>query len=140
MNIWIPVLVAIVAGVAGLGGSLIGGWLNRPKTRADAVKLLTDAAVQQVNEMQEETARMRSEAVEARTEAADARRETREARAEVREIRRELTEVRNAFEELVDYTRQIIRRIHDPGVSHERLRETVPHELPAWPQRNGHRL
>jgi chromosome segregation ATPase len=133
VNTWIPLIAAIVGagGVAGFGGSIVGGLLQRPKTKAEATKLLTDAAQQLVNEMQEEAIRMRSEVVEARTEATDARRETREARAEVRELGRELTEVKSAFEELVAYARRVIRSIHEPGQTLDRLRQTVPRELPT---------
>jgi hypothetical protein len=65
---WLQLLAAVLGGggLAGIGTSLLTGWLNRPKTRADAVKLLTEAAVQQVNEMQEEVASARAELAEAR--------------------------------------------------------------------------
>jgi ammonia channel protein AmtB len=68
VNSWWLLAGAILGtgGIAGVVGSLLTGLVNRPKVRADAVKLLTDAAVQQVNEMQEETARMRAEVLEAR--------------------------------------------------------------------------
>jgi hypothetical protein len=56
VNAW-QTLAAVLGGggVAGLLGSLLTGLLNRPKVRADAVSLLTDAALKQVNELQERT-------------------------------------------------------------------------------------
>lgn len=65
---WIALIAAVVGGggIAGFGGSLIAGLTQRPRVKADAVKLLTDAAVQQVNEMQEEVASARAEVAEAR--------------------------------------------------------------------------
>lgn len=74
---------------------------------------------------------------EIRADAAEARREAHEARAQVREMGRELTEVKSAFDELVAYARRVVRSIHEPGQSIEHLRETVPPELPRWPERNG---
>jgi hypothetical protein len=56
MNAW-QTIAAILGGggVAGFLGSLLTGLLQRPKVRADAVSLLTDAALRQVNELQERT-------------------------------------------------------------------------------------
>ncbi|MEV1321946.1 hypothetical protein AB0J14_38360 [Micromonospora arborensis] len=53
-------------GLAGVIGTLITGMLTRPKTRADAVSLLTDSAIKQVNELQERTAQAEREAAQAR--------------------------------------------------------------------------
>jgi hypothetical protein len=79
VSTWVPLVAAIVGagGMAGLGGSIIGGLMQRPKTKADAVKVLTDAAQQLVNEMQEEARAARAEAVEARAEVAAARKDVR---------------------------------------------------------------
>lgn len=56
MNAWQTVAAILGGGgVAGFLGSLLTGLLNRPKTRAEAVSVLTDAALRQVNELQERT-------------------------------------------------------------------------------------
>lgn len=111
---WIAIIAAIVGGggIAGFGGSLIAGLVQRPKVKADAVKLLTDAAVQQVNEMQEEVA-------SARAEVAEARRHVRMLTAEVDACMRRLREWRAA--------------ILSPAATLPRLREMVDLE----PGHNG---
>nr|WP_146218377.1 hypothetical protein [Micromonospora acroterricola] len=69
--------------MAGIITTLVGGLFNRPRTRADAVSLLTDSALKQVNELQERTAEAEREAVAARAEAAQARQQMRELTGEI---------------------------------------------------------
>ncbi|WP_433651021.1 hypothetical protein ACQP2C_32430 [Micromonospora zamorensis] len=83
-NVW-AVLAACAGGggLAGVIGTLITGMLTRPKTRADAVSLLTDSAIKQVNELQERTAEAEREALAARNELAAARAQMRELTGEI---------------------------------------------------------
>lgn len=98
MNWWQTLASVIVAGGgAGLLGSLISGVLQRPKVRADAVSLLTDAALRQVNELQERTAQAEQEATAARNEAAAARRQVHLLTAEIDECMRKLRQWRAAI-------------------------------------------
>jgi hypothetical protein len=71
VSTWLPVIAAAIGagGVSGIVGSLMAGLFARPKTKADAVSVLTDAALKQVNELQEQTAEARKEAAAARTDA-----------------------------------------------------------------------
>lgn len=74
MSTWAAILSAAGAGaLTGVGGAVVTGILQRPKARADAVGVLTDAALKQVNELQERTAQAEHEATAARNEAAAAR-------------------------------------------------------------------
>ncbi|WP_416906202.1 hypothetical protein [Micromonospora echinospora] len=57
--------------------------LQRPKVRADAVALLTDSALKQVNELQERTAEAEREATATRNELAQARQKIRELTADI---------------------------------------------------------
>lgn len=72
---WMQLLAASLGGggLAGIGGSLLTGLMTRPKVRADAVSLLTDSAIKQVNELQERTAAAENRAAEAERTADDAR-------------------------------------------------------------------
>ncbi|WP_371409724.1 hypothetical protein OG423_14055 [Micromonospora zamorensis] len=115
-NVW-AVLAACAGGggLAGVIGTLITGMLTRPKTRADAVALLTDSAIQQVNELQERTA-------EAEREAKAARDELRQTRDEMREKMRELTgEIDAAVATLRTWRSAIL----SPGIEIEHLRAMV---------------
>ncbi|MFD6771111.1 hypothetical protein ACFWC6_33380 [Micromonospora chalcea] len=83
-NVWALVAAAVGGGgLAGVVTTIIAGVLARPKTRADAVKVLTDSALAQVNELQERTAEAEREAVAARAEAAQARQQMRELSGEI---------------------------------------------------------
>lgn len=84
-----------------------------------------------------EQASVLSWAKDLREEATAARREANEARAQLRVVNQELTAVEGRCDELVDYLGRVLRWIHDPAIEPERLREMVPRELPAWPERNG---
>lgn len=83
-NVWALLAAAVGGGgLAGVVTTLISGVLNRPKTRADAVALLTDSALKQVNELQERTAEAEKEALAARNELAQARQQMRELTGEI---------------------------------------------------------
>lgn len=79
------ILAAILSasGISGILSSLITVLSARPKTRADAFTQLTDAALRQVNELQERTQEAEKEATAARQEVAEARRQVRLLTAEV---------------------------------------------------------
>jgi uncharacterized coiled-coil DUF342 family protein len=72
-------------GLAGVVTTLISAMVSRPKTRADAVALLTDSALQQVNELQERTKEAEEEAKAARDELVQTRRHMREQMRELNE-------------------------------------------------------
>ncbi|XTZ17036.1 hypothetical protein ACQSSU_06565 [Micromonospora echinospora] len=84
MNVW-EMLAAggAVGGIAGIITTLVGGMLQRPRVRADAVALLTDSALKQVNELQERTAEAEREATATRNELAQARQKIRELTADI---------------------------------------------------------
>lgn len=69
MSTWLPVVAAAIGagGVSGVVGSLATGLFARPKTKADAVSVLTDAALKQVNELQERTTQAEAAADSATT-------------------------------------------------------------------------
>jgi outer membrane murein-binding lipoprotein Lpp len=120
-NVW-GLLAAAVGGggLAGVATTLISGVLNRPKTRADAVALLTGSAIQQVNELQERTAEAEREAKAARTEAAQARQQMRELTGEIDAAVATLRTWRSAILEPVSLDaalrlEQLRAMVRDPG-------------------------
>lgn len=127
MNTW-QTIAAILGGggIAGLLGSLFTGLVNRPKVRAEAVSLLTDAALKQVNELQERTTEAEQAAVGARKEATEAHAEAAAAR---RQIALLTAEVETAVRKLRHWRDAILR----PQVTIEELREMVSTE----PGHNG---
>lgn len=76
-------------------------------------------------------------AKELRADAADARRESREARTEAEGANLQARVARGQLREIVSYLGWVLRTIHAPGMTLERLRETVPPDLPPLPDRNG---
>jgi chromosome segregation ATPase len=127
VNAWQTVAAILGGGgVAGFLGSLLTGLLNRPKVRAEAVSLLTDAALKQVNELQERTTEAEQAAVSARREAA-------EARAEAAAARRHVAVLSAEVEACVARLRQWRNAILRPSVTIEELREMVA----AEPGQNG---
>ncbi len=83
-DVWALLSAAVGGGgLAGVVGTLITGMMGRPKTRADAVALLTDSALKQVNELQERTAEAEREALAARNDLAQARQQMRELMGEI---------------------------------------------------------
>lgn len=85
MNWWQTLASLILGGGgAGVAGSLLKDLVQRPKTKAEAVLTLTDAAKRLVDELQEEVTAARKETAAARIETAAARDETAEARRHVR--------------------------------------------------------
>ncbi|WP_194821317.1 hypothetical protein [Micromonospora sp. S-DT3-3-22] len=116
---WALLAAAVSSGgVAGVVTTLIAGLLNRPQVKADAakagadaVKVLTDTALAQVNELQERTAEAEREAVAARAEAAEARRQMRELSGEI--------------DAAVATLRSWRAAILNPGVDLEQLRAMV---------------
>ncbi len=121
MNTWVTILCALGTGaLSGVGGALIAGAFSRPKTRADAVGVLTDAALKQVNELQERTAQAEKEATAARDEATAARQQVHLLTVEVEECMHILRTWRAA--------------IIAPDATVESLREMVAQHSPngAW--------
>lgn len=110
---WMLILGTIIGagGISGIASSLLTGLVQRPKLRADVVSQLTDAALRQVNELQERTAEAEREATAARIEVAETRRQVRLLSAEVEACMARLRAWRLA--------------ILDPGATVERLRVMV---------------
>jgi len=79
MNVWWQFLAAGIGGggLAGVATALVAGLLQRPKVRADAVAMLTESALKQVNELQERTAEAEREATAARNDLTQARQQIR---------------------------------------------------------------
>lgn len=102
-------------GLAGVVTTLIGGMLARPKTRADAVALLTDSALKQVNELQERTAEAEREALAARNDLAQARRQMRELTGEIDAAVATLRTWRSAILSTPGVPEPLLLMVRDPG-------------------------
>lgn len=115
-NVW-AVLAACAGGggLAGVIGTLITGMLTRPKTRADAVSLLTDSAIKQVNELQERTAEAEREAVAARAELAVARQQMRVLTGEIDAAVMTLRTWRSAILSTPGVPEPLLLMVRDPG-------------------------
>ncbi|MBM0275314.1 hypothetical protein [Micromonospora tarensis] len=115
-NLWALLAAAVGGGgLAGVVTTLIAGILARPKTRADAVSLLTDSALKQVNELQERTAEAEREAVAARAEAAQARQQMRELTGEIDAAVATLRTWRSAILSPGVEVEQLRAMVRDPG-------------------------
>ena len=111
-------LLAAAVGGGGLAGvvtTLIGGILARPRTRADAVALLTDSALKQVNELQERTAEAEREALAARNDLAQARRQMRELTGEIDAAVATLRTWRSAILSTPGVPEPLLLMVRDPG-------------------------
>ncbi|MEU7972147.1 hypothetical protein AB0B48_08895 [Micromonospora sp. NPDC049089] len=115
-NVW-AVLAACAGGggLAGVIGTLITGMLTRPKTRADAVSLLTDSALRQVNELQERTAEAEREALAARNELAAARAQVRVLAEEIDAAVATLRTWRSAILSTPGVPEPLLLMVRDPG-------------------------
>ena len=115
-NLW-GLLAAAVGGggLAGVVTTLIGGILARPRTRADAVALLTDSALKQVNELQERTAEAEREALAARNDLAQARRQMRELTGEIDAAVATLRTWRSAILSTPGVPEPLLLMVRDPG-------------------------
>ncbi|MFI6238329.1 hypothetical protein ACIBEF_00455 [Micromonospora sp. NPDC050795] len=116
MTGWALVLTCVSGGgVAGIITTLVGGLFNRPKTRADAVALLTDSALKQVNELQERTSEAEREALAARNELAKARQQMRELAGEIDAAVATLRTWRSAILTPGIELEQLRAMVRDPG-------------------------
>ena len=115
-NVW-AVLAACAGGggLAGVIGTLITGMLTRPKTRADAVSLLTDSALRQVNELQERTAEAEREALAARNDLAQARQQMRVLTGEIDAAVMTLRSWRSAILSTPGVPEPLLLMVRDPG-------------------------
>jgi chromosome segregation ATPase len=108
---------------AGLGGggmaTMVNAVAKRRSRRVDAAGRFSDSNLKWVEQFQEETREARQDATEARREAAEARREATNAHREMRAVREEA-------EALAGRLAALIRLIHDPYMSLDRLRAMVP--------------
>lgn len=102
-------------GLAGVVTTLIAGVLARPKTRADAVAMLTDSALKQVNELQERTAEAEREALAARNDLALARKQMRELTGEIDAAVATLRSWRSAILAPGVDLEQLRAMVRDPG-------------------------
>lgn len=102
-------------GLAGVIGTLITGMLTRPKTRADAVSLLTDSAIKQVNELQERTAEAEREALAARNELAAARAQMRVLTGEIDAAVMTLRSWRSTILSTPGVPEPLLLMVRDPG-------------------------
>ncbi|WP_432050324.1 hypothetical protein [Verrucosispora sp. NA02020] len=115
-NVWALLAAAVGGGgLAGVVTTLIAGMLARPKTRADAVKVLTDSALQQVNELQERTAEAEREASAARAEVAETRRQMRELAGEIDAAVATLRTWRAAILSTPGVPEPLLVMVRDPG-------------------------
>lgn len=111
---WIT-LVSVAIGSGGLFSlvwAIVLPLIRRPAIKAEATERLTDAAMAQVDQLQERVN-------EAEKAAKEAREEAEATRQQVRAIRRECAD-------LAERMAQLARWIHQPEMSLERLRAMVP--------------
>jgi hypothetical protein len=113
MNSWWQLALAGLGGggLAGIATSIIAGLWQRPKVKADVMSILTDAALKQVNELQERAERAEERLSEAER-AAD-------------ETRRKLRLASNELDDLLATVRSWRSAILAPSADLERLREMV---------------
>lgn len=118
-DIWALVGAAVGGGgLAGVATTLITGLMSRPRTRADAVALLTDSALKQVNELQERTAEAEREARATRSELEAARTQIRELTADVHRVLAQMHAWRTAIlAPTADLERLRSMVLTDPGRS-----------------------
>ncbi|MEU4399792.1 hypothetical protein [Micromonospora orduensis] len=115
-NVWALLAAAVGGGgLAGVIGTLITGVLARPKTRADAVALLTDSALKQVNELQERTAEAEREALAARNELAAARQQMRVLSGEIDAAVMTLRSWRSTILSTPGVPEPLLLMVRDPG-------------------------
>lgn len=113
MNSWWQLALAGLGGggLAGIATSIIAGLWQRPKVKADVMSILTDAALKQVNELQERAERAEERLGEAERAADETRRKLRLASSELDDL---LTKMRSWRHEI----------LVDPTVS-DRLKQMV---------------
>ena len=117
MDVGTIVVSVVGALVSGTGGAAVVTALARRKvTEAEAVGSLTDSALDLLNAAKEE--------------ASEARAEAREARKEAHETRVQMRHVREEADHIVNYLRRVVRLIHDPTMTMERLRVLVGEDPP----------
>jgi uncharacterized membrane protein len=118
---WIT-LISVAIGSGGLFGfvsALVVPLVRRPAVKAEATERLTEAAMQQVDQLQEEVR-------EARRETRETRQEAREASQEAAQARRTVQVLNSEVEELTTKLHRLIGWIHEDSMTMDRLRILVP--------------
>ena len=119
MNAWLLAgqIVAAILGGAGVT-QVVQAFARRRPTRVEAVEKLNDATLKWAEELEKD--------------AAAAREQAREARVDATECHRQMAAVRREATALADELHRIVRAVHDPYMSLDRLRVMVP-----FPPANG---
>lgn len=118
---WLLPVATVVGGIISSAGvaALVNAVAGRRTVKVDAADRLTDSALEWAQALKADADSARQDAAESRREAAEARRDANEARREATEARREAAEANREM-------RRLIRLIHDPYVTLDRLRALVP--------------
>jgi len=121
-------LVSVGSAVIASGGfAAIARSLARRRTApVEATKVLTDAAMVQVDQLQERVKEAEQEARQTRAELVEARHEAEETRQQMRAVRRECAD-------LAEQMAKIVRWAQEPAMTIEQLRS----RLPRTPYLNG---
>jgi hypothetical protein len=135
MKDWLGLIVPVIAAIITSGGFVwLFRWMAARRTApVDNTVRMSAAAMQQVetalrlgDQLQEQVANAERAAKESQQASADSRREADDARRETAEVRREMRKISAKAEELADRLDALIRHIHNPEMTIERLRMTVP--------------
>lgn len=110
-------LVAVILGGAGVT-QLINSMFQRRAVRVDSAARLNESTLKWAEELQRNSHSALEEARQARSESIDAR-------LEVAELHRQLRKVRAEAQVLVDHFHNMVRLIHEPHMTMERLRTIV---------------
>jgi hypothetical protein len=115
------VVTSVGAAMFGGGGiaAIVGAIARRRTIRADAAETLTDSALELV-------AALKADAAAARVDARAAAKDAASARREAAETHRQMVQVRQEAQLLAGRLRQLVRAIHQPDQTIERLRTLVP--------------
>jgi len=123
VNAWLLAgqIVAAILGGAGVT-QVVQAFARRRPTRVEAVEKLNDATLKWAEELEKDAAAAREQA----------REQAREARVDATECHRQMAAVRREATALADELHRIVRAVHDPYMSLDRLRVMVP-----FPPANG---
>lgn len=115
---WASIITSVAAALlaGGGGAAVVTAFARRKVTKVEMAERLNDMALEQLEAF--------------KAEAAEARKEVNQARREMAQVRHEMHVIKLDAEELTSYLTQVIRWIHSPDMSMERLRALVSQSGP----------
>lgn len=126
-ELWIE--VAKLAG-AGLGSTALWQFVSAVIKRRSPAERLQGQVMTWADELQADAREARQDAEAARKAAKTARAEAVEAERIHREIRDNSREIQDESQRLYRFLTWVLHEIHEPGMTLERLRATVPQTYP----------